>query len=210
MAKAFQGAFYKDLSAMVRLARYMDKFYERSERNTDDYLEKLILLTQVFNQKYKHLNFKVVQKIDHLQMKLLLDSKNLQDAFKEAVTISGLSSASAHGFKHGKPMDMQTMQAEVAKATHELYLLYMHNEMGYGSIYLRLNEKEQKVELVYDYETIINEPSFEFQLAALYASKEHDLSIKLENEALTFGFKDFMSNTERTKLHEKHFPYFTE
>jgi hypothetical protein len=210
MNKSFQSQFYKDLSAMVRLAHQMDKSYGGSERNTDDYLEKLILLTQVFNQKYTHLHFKVVQRIDHLQLKLLLDAKTLLDAFKEATTLPGLVSASSSGFKHGKPMDMQSMQAEASKATHELYLLYLHNEIGPGSVYLRMHEREQKVELVFDAETIVNEPSFEFQLAAIYASKECDSSIKLENEALTFGFKDFMTNIERTKWHEKYFPRFTE
>ena len=73
------------------------------------------------------------------------------------------------------------------------------------------DKKEKKVQLIYDFEEIENEPSAEFQLAAYYAlSQPYNKKINLYHESAALGFLSIPGHVEKAEYFRKFDPHISE
>ncbi|MBI2522887.1 hypothetical protein HYW19_00705 [Candidatus Woesearchaeota archaeon] len=201
--------FRKDLLQMLNAAKGMDKYYFEAKHDFHNYLEKFESLVDGFNKKYKGIKLKIAKKTEEMELKILLNEKNVKDCFANSVSkIVGLQAVGASGFGAATISDTAAFSGEVERAKSKLYITYYNPQTGTTNIFLKYDGKEKKVELVYDIEEIQNEPSPEFQLAAYYAlSLGYSKKIDLHDEAGTLGFSYIPYPAEKAKFHRKFNPH---
>ena len=168
--------FRKDLLQMLRLGKGIDRYYGESNSELDIYMKKFSSLVGTFNKKYKNIKMKVIKRTDKIELKLVLNEKNLMNFFENAASkIPGLQSIGLSNFDAVMVSNAEEFTKELEKAKSKLYITYYNPQTGTSNIFVQYDKKEKKVELVYDIEEIENEPSPEFQLAAYYALNSHTI-----------------------------------
>ncbi|MEK6948638.1 MAG: hypothetical protein AABX34_00335 [Nanoarchaeota archaeon] len=204
--------FNKDLVQMLRVAKNIDKYYARSDSNLDLYLDKYASLIDTFNKKYKGIKLKVSKKTDEVNLRLFLNEKNIHDCFANSASkIIGLQSIGSSKFGAVGVSDTASFTNEIEKAKDKLYITYYNPETGNVNVFLHYDKKEKKIELVYEQEEIVNEPSPEFQLAAFYAlSQGYDKKIDMQGSGSKFGFSYVPHHTEKAEYFRKFDPHISE
>ncbi|MBW2975828.1 hypothetical protein KY347_00110 [Candidatus Woesearchaeota archaeon] len=201
--------FRKDLLQMLRIGQEMDRYYAESNQDFGNYIKKFKSLVESFNKKYKGLNLKIAKKPNEVELKMLINEKNVKECFASSASkITGLQSIGVSSFGAVVVSDAESFANELEKAKDRLYIAYYNPQTGKSNLFLQYNKKEKKVELVYDKEEIENEPSAEFQLAAYYALiKGCNKKINLHDEGATLGFSSLLSHIEKMKYFEKFDPH---
>ena len=204
--------FKKDLLEMLRIGIGLDKSFDDSRMNEGTSINKFDSLIKEFNKKYKNLKLKLLRKIDKIELKILLNEKNVKDAFgNSASKIIGVQSIGSSKFGTVMVSDVDKYTNELEKAKDKLFITYYNPNTGSSNVFLQYDNKEKKVQLVYDSEDMENETSSEFQIAAYYAlSQGHNKKIKLHDEAITLGFSEFPDHLVKRKYLEKHDPHLSE
>ena len=204
--------FRKDLLQMLRLGKWIDRYYAESHQDLDTYLQKFNSLIEMFNKKYKNLKMKLVRKTSETDLKIFLNEKNVKDCFANAASkIIGLQSIGISNFGAAVVSDAEAFSNELEKSKNKLYIAYYDPNTGTSNVFLQYDKKEKKVQLVYDLEEIENEPSAEFQLAAYYAlNQPYNKKINLHDEGATLGFSYVSSHVEKAEYFRKFDPHISE
>tara|TARA_Y100000031_G_C8141607_1_gene347866 strand:+ start:150 stop:926 length:777 start_codon:yes stop_codon:yes gene_type:complete len=203
--------FHKDIVAVLRVSKELDRYYGESKSDLDDYIKKFEKLIKDFNRKYKGLKLKLVKKVDELQVRMLLNEKNIKSAFENSASkVIGLQSIGRNSYGTVEVSNGDKFAGELEKTKGKLYLTYYNPDTGSSKVFLQYDSKARKVQLVYD-EDVENEPGAEFQIAAFYALKEgYDKKIKVHDEAATFGFSDIPDYEAKREHLDRHDPYLNE
>jgi hypothetical protein len=204
--------FRKDLLQMLRLGKGMDISYAESNQDTGIYMKKFNSLVESFNKKYKNIKLKIVKKANEIDLKMLLNEKSARNCFENVASkIIGVQSVGVSGFGVATVSDAEAFSNELEKAKNKLYLTYYNPQTGTTNVFLQYDKKEKKVQLVYDFKEIENEPSPEFQLAAYYAlNHEYNKKINLHDEGATLGFSSMSKDVEKAEYFRKFDPHITE
>ncbi|MBI2134457.1 hypothetical protein HYU09_00570 [Candidatus Woesearchaeota archaeon] len=203
--------FRKDLLGMLRVGKELEKYYAESNQDFDAYLKKFSSLVDSFNRKYKGLKLKLEKKTESLELNILIDEKSVKDSFANSGSkIIGLQSIGANGFGAATVSDPEGLSAELEKTRGRIYISYFNPNTGTSNVFLQLDKKSKKVQLVYDAD-IENEPSAEFQIAAYYAlSHGYNKKIKISEEAATLGFSSWPDHNVKSDYYRKFDTYLTE
>ena len=201
--------FRKDLLQMLRLGKGIDKYYAESHSDLDIYFKKFSSLIDTFNKKYKNIKLKMAKKTDEVELKILLNEKSARDCFENAASkIIGVQSIGTSKFGTAIVSDPEAFSKQVGKTKNRLYITYYNPQTGTTNVFLQYDKKEKKVQLVYDFEEIENEPNPEFQLAAYYAlNQEYNKKINLHDEASTLGFAYTPGHAEKADYFRKFGPH---
>jgi len=204
--------FRKDLLQMLRLGKWIDRYYAESHQDLDTYLQKFNSLIEMFNKKYKNLKMKLVRKTSETDLKIFLNEKNVKDCFANAASkIIGLQSIGISNFGAAVVSDAEAFANELEKSKNKLYIVYYDPNTGTSNVFLQYDKKEKKVQLVYDLEEIENEPIAEFQLAAYYAlNQPYNKKINLHDEGATMGFSYLAGHVEKAEYFRKFDPHISE
>ena len=91
--------FRKDLLQMLRIGKGIDRYYAEAQSDLDTYFKKFNSLIDTFNKKYKNLKLKAVKKTNEIDLKILLNEKNVRDCFETAASkIMGVQSIGTSKF----------------------------------------------------------------------------------------------------------------
>ena len=204
--------FRKDLLQMLRLGKWIDRYYAESHQDLDTYLQKFNSLIETFNKKYKNLKMKLVRKTNETDLKIFLNENSVKDCFANSASkIIGLQSIGISNFGAAVVSDAEAFANELEKSKNKLYIAYYDPNTGTSNVFLQYDKKEKKVQLVYDLEEIENEPSAEFQLAAYYAlNQPYNKKINLHDEGATLGFSYVSSHVEKAEYFRKFDPHISE
>lgn len=204
--------FRKDLLQMLRLGKWIDRYYAGSHQDLDTYLQKFNSLIEMFNKKYKNLKLKLAKKTNEIDLKIFLNEKSVKDCFANSASkIIGLQSIGISNFGAAVVSDAEAFANELEKSKNKLYIAYYNPNTGTSNVFLQYDKKEKKVQLVYDSEEIENEPSAEFQLAAYYAlNQPYNKKMNLHDEGATLGFSSISSHVEKAEYFRKFDPHISE
>jgi|TARA_B100001964_G_scaffold198075_1_gene223555 hypothetical protein len=201
--------FEKDLRQMLRVGKWMDRYYSESNSDVDVYLKKFKCLIDKFNRKYKNIKIAIVKKITGIETKLLLNEKNVKEAFENSASkIIGVQSIGRNKFGAALVSNQEKFAGELENAKDKLYITYYNAQTGNSNVFFNYDKKEKKVALVYDLNEIENKQSAEFQIAAFYALKNgNNKKIDLHDEAATLGFSSILTHVEKREWFEKFDPH---
>jgi len=201
--------FRKDLLQMLRLGKGIDKYYAESSSDLGIYFKKFSSLIDEFNKKYKNIKLKMVKKTDEIELKIFLNEKSARDCFENAASkIIGVQSIGTSKFGTATVSDPEAFSKQVEKIKNRLYITYYNPRTGTTNVFLQYDKTGKKVQLVYDFEEIENEPNPEFQLAAYYAlNREYNKKINLHDEASTLGFENTPSHAQKAEYFRKFDPH---
>ena len=197
--------FRKDLLQMLRIGKEIDRYYAEAQLDLDIYLKKFDSLINSFNKKYKNLKLKIVKKTNEIDLKILLNEKNVRVCFENAASkIIGVQSIGISKFGTTTVSDPEAFSKEVGKIKNKLYIIYYSPQTGTTNVFLQYDKKEKKVQLAYDIKEIENEPNPEFQLAAYYAlSQPFNKKINIHDEGAVLGFTSILSHAEKAEWFRK-------
>jgi hypothetical protein len=200
--------FKNDLDLMIRIKSGLDNAYAESRPDFDIYYKKFKTVIEDFNKKYKGLKLITIKRNTHIDLKIFLNEKSLKDCFESfASKIQGLQSIGTDNFGTAMVSDTAAFTEQLEKMKSKVYLVYYSPQTGRSSLFLSIDKKEKKVQVVYD-ESIIKEPSAEFQIVSYYAlSKGYDNKISLDD---TFGFSYTPGHNAKQRYYEKFDPHFNE
>lgn len=201
--------FRKDLLQMLRLGKGIDRYYAEAQSDLDTYFKRFNSLIDIFNKKYKNLKLKAVKKTNEIDLKILLNEKNVRDCFETAASkIMGVQSIGTSKFGTAVVSDPGAFSKQVEKTKNKLYITYYSPQTGTTNVFLQYDKREKKVELIYDLEDIENEPSPEFQLAAYYAlNQPYNKKINLHDEGGTLGFLAIPGHEGKAEYFRKFDPH---
>lgn len=204
--------FRKDLLQMLRIGKWVDKYYAESKYDLDTYLNKFNLLIESFNKKYKNIKLKLVKKTNEMILKILLNEKDVKNCFANSASkIIGVQSIGASNFGAATVSNTAEFTGELEKAKNRLYITYYIPSTGTSNVYLQYDPKEKRVELFYDLKEIENEPSPEFHLAAYYALNEgYNKKIDISEEGATLGFLSIPTFVEKAENVRRFDPHISE
>jgi hypothetical protein len=204
--------FKKDIAQVIRVAKEIDRFYGKWEKDMDKYMPKYKKFIGLFNEKYKGVEIKVKIGVEGVKTRFLLKEGSIRDVFDNAASkIIGLKAVGASKFNVVGVTDSDAFLKEVEKGKNKLHLTYYDRELGTRTLFLSYDKKEKKVELHYDPKQIVLDNSPEFEIACFYALK-HGINRKIEiyEEGATFGFDDLLSEREKAEWLDKMNPRFLE
>lgn len=203
--------FRNDFFGILRIAKEIDRSFSVNNPDADIYMKKFQSLIQTFNKKYKILNLKLTRRTDRIELKILIDEKNLKELFANSASkISGLQSIGVSNYTDAPISNAEQFTNEMEKIKEKLYIYYVMPNSGPSKLFFCYDSKSKKIELSYD-EDIESEPSAEFQIAAYYAlSKGCNNKIKIEQEASTLGFSLWPDHSTKKRYFEKFDPHFSE
>jgi len=203
MDKKFSIQFLKDMNSILRIGDELDKHYEKPQEDLASYEKKFEKLLQSFSKKYKLCSFKLVKRTDHLETQFFLYASSLKEVFDTASSkIPGFHSVGKDSVHTTSASDVAAASQLAEKTKDTLYLAFADAEHGKSTIFLKAAGK--KIQVIYNADSFSSENTAEFKVAALYASQEHDESIKIDQEAATFGFSDWLNNAEKRKYHDRY------
>ena len=200
--------FRKDLLQMLRIGKWVDKYYAESQSDLDVYIKKFNSLIESFNKKYKNIKLKLAIKTNEITLKILLNEKGIRECFANSASkIAGVQSIGASNFGAAAVSDAAAFTSELEKAKSKLCITYYSQNAGSSNIFLQYDSREKKVELFYDLKEIENEPNPEFQLAAYYALNEaYNKKIDLTEEGSSLGFFSIPTFVEKAEYQRKFDP----
>lgn len=204
--------FRKDLLQMLRIGHGFDKYYGESNQDFGMYIKKFKSLIESFNKKYKNLKLKFEKTTIEINLKILLNEKDIRTCFDNAASkVMGLQSIGTSKFDTALVSNPEEFSAQLKKIKNKLYLTYYNPQTGITNVFLQYIKKDKKIELVYEMKEIENEPSPEFQLSAFYAlNKPFDKKIDIYEEGSTLGFSSILSHVEKADYYKKFDPHLTE
>jgi len=176
------------------------------------YIKKFKSLIESFNKKYKNLKLKFEKTTIEINLKILLNEKDIRTCFDNAASkVMGLQSIGTSKFDTALVSNPEEFSAQLKKIKNKLYLTYYNPQTGITNVFLQYIKKDKKIELVYEMKEIENEPSPEFQLSAFYAlNKPFDKKIDIYEEGSTLGFSSILSHVEKADYYKKFDPHLTE
>lgn len=197
--------FRKDLLQMLRIGKGIDRYYAEAQSDLDIYLKKFDSLISSFNKKYKNLKLKAIKKTNEIDLKILLNEKNVRGCFENAASkIIGVQSIGTSKFGAATVSDPEAFSKEVEKIKNKLHITYYNPQTGTTNVFLQYDKKEKKVQLAYDIKEIENESNPEFQLAAYYAlNQPFNKKINIHDEGATLGFSSWLSHAEKAEWFRK-------
>ncbi len=210
--KKAMSEFRKDLLQMLRIGKWVDKYYAESQSDLDVYIKKFNSLIESFNKKYKNIKLKLALKTNEARLRILLNEKDVKECFANSASkIAGVQSVGSSNFGTAAVSDAAAFAAELEKAKSKLCITYYSQNAGSSNIFLQYDSKEKKVELFYDLKEIENEPNPEFQLAAYYAlNEEYNKKIDLTEEGSSLGFFSIPTFVEKADYQRKFDPHIGE
>ncbi len=206
--KKAMSEFRKDLLQMLRIGKWVDKYYTESQSDLDVYIKKFNSLIESFNKKYKNIKLKMAIKTNEIRLRVFLNEKDVKGCFANSASkIVGVQSIGSSNFGAAAVSDATAFTNELEKAKSKLCITYYSPNAGTSNVFLQYDPKEKKVELFYDLKEIENEPNPEFQLAAYYALNEaYSKKIDLEEEGASFGFFSIPTHVEKAEYLKKFDP----
>ncbi len=204
--------FRKDLLQMLRIGKWVDKYYAESQSDLDIYIKKFNSLIESFNKKYKNIKLKLAIKTNEARLRIFLNEKGVKECFANSASkIAGVQSIGSSNFGAAAVSDAAAFAGELEKAKSKLCITYYSLNTGTSNVFLQYDPKEKKVELFYELREIENEPNPEFQLAAYYALNEgYNKKVDLNEEGSAFGFFSIPTHVEKAEYIRKFDPHIGE
>ena len=204
--------FRKDLLQMLRIGKWVDKYYAESQSDLDIYIKKFNSFIESFNKKYKNIKLKLAIKTNEVSLRILLNEKDVKECFANSASkIAGVQSVGSSNFGTAAVLDAAAFARELEKAKSKLCITYHSPNTGTSNVFLQYDPKEKKVELFYELREIENEPNPEFQLAAYYALNEAcNRKIDLGEEGAALGFFSIPTHVEKAELLRRFDPHIGE
>jgi len=179
--------FMQDFFLLIKMGTEVDEMY--SEGNNLFYQNKAIFekYCRLFTQKYAPFSLETFVKGAGKSLKIFLPDQDVVKIFREvAVRIEGLVGVSNLRDLEVPANDREKLARALVAVRDKMYINYNPD-----SIILEYRKEEDKVELVYDPQTILKnkENSPEFKLCCYYALKGgYDRNIDLQDAAKGFVF----------------------
>jgi len=204
--------FRDDLLQMLRIGKWIDRYYEESNQDTDIYIKKFKTLIDSFNKKYKNMKMRFGKKTGHIQLKIYLNEKSVKECFTNSASkIMGVQSIGASKFGAAAVSSAEAFSNELENAKDKLYITYYNPQSGTTNIFLQYDKKEKKVQLVYDIEDIEIEINPEFQLTKYYAlNQDYNKKINLNEDGATLGFTTLVGSDEKAEWIRKYDRHISE
>ncbi|MBR9699767.1 hypothetical protein GOV09_04895, partial [Candidatus Woesearchaeota archaeon] len=161
-----------------------------------------------FNRKYPGIFLKLAKLIDRTYVGILLNESSAKAVFDKASKLKGLSHIGIQGFEEAAIED-STRFAQLADAmTNQVFLTYT-SDIGTETIAVRYNEKEAKMEFLYDLKSIKNPLTPQFQLLIQYMGQPTDPNINIMDTCHQVGFID-VSDEALHEWQDEFFPKMLE
>ncbi len=186
MAKIFE----KEMKEIARIILGLRRHLEEKDPALDKQLPIAESIFADFSKKYPKLTIKTEHKIDHIPIHIFINEQSVRKVFDEYCTkIKGLAGIGIRSFDEATLQEADKFAAIVDKIKDSVFLTYVM-DFGAETVILMHNEKENKVELIYDLRSLPNKLAPQFMLLDKYASKEQGQNIELLTRCYTLGFMD--------------------
>lgn len=183
-------AFRKDLIQLMHSARETDIYYGEVNSDTDTIAKKFLQLAETFNKKYRGIKIKCEKKVESFDSRIFLKERNIKDFFANCASkIGGLRAVGRSNFNQVDVDDSERFAQFLESLMDKVFLTYVDPESGTSTIAAEHNIKEKMVELLYEFDDLINENSAGFRMCAYYALKNgSNKKVNFYEEAITLGF----------------------
>jgi len=195
--------FKSDFKELMRVSLGINKVFKKLD-DVEDYLKKLKKVIKLFNKKYSGLKLELKLGLEDINLKLLLDEKEVKAVFDNASKIPNLSGLGLNSFNK----NVEEVADKADKIKNKAYISYFDPEKGSSTVYLE--KHKDKVELVYDEEQVGKEDSAQFILCAYYACKDGVKEEEVYSLLASMGFIDLLSGEEFHNWMDKFRSYWGE
>jgi hypothetical protein len=180
----------KELKEIARITAGIERHSEENDPALDKQLEKIDGIFKDFNRKYPKLTLKIGKTVDQHFVRILINESVVKNVFDEVASkLKGLTGVGLASFDEATVQESEKFADLVSKIGKKACLTYTLDS-GIETIQLELNEKENKVELIYEIKSLVNPVTPQFQLIKEYAEKQKDDSIKFLEKCYELGFTD--------------------
>ena len=203
--------FTNDFREIIRVASELDRYYGKSEYDADLYLKNFATVIKNFNQKYKGIRIKLIQKIDSLELKIFLKEKSLKDFFANSASrIKGLIAAGLSDFNEVAVGDADKFARLIDGINGSLYLSYVDAEFGSSNIVV-YQAADNLIEVLHDSKELSAGSSATFKIIAYYALREGiKRDVRVYEQLMSFGFLNLLNEIEKREWLEKFSPRYLE
>ena len=197
--------FKSDFKELLRVSLGINKAFKKLE-NVEDYLKKLKKVIKLFNKKYSGLKLELNLGLEEVNLKIILNEKEVRAVFDNASKIPNLSGLGLNSFNK----NVESIADKSDQIKDKAYISYFDPEKGSSTVYLE--KYKDQVKLVYDEEQVGKEDSAQFILCAYYACKD---GVKEDGEDVysllaSMGFIDLLSGKEFHNWMDKFRSYWGE
>ena len=202
--------FRKDFVQMIKVGAEIDRYYGEGKTDLDVFIPKFEKLAEQFNKKYKGLKIKTRKSIESYKVRVFVKEKSVKDFFANSASkIPGLKSVGRTNFNQVDVTSIEKFASFLDSIMDRLYISYLDNENGTGTVAAEFDRKEKMVEIIYNLAEIMGESSAAFRICAFYAiNGGFDKRLEIYGDASTFGFYNIMDEIEKREWYDKFNPKF--
>ena len=180
--------FEKEILEIARIIKGIQRNSEENRVELDKQLQKIEEIFGLFNDKYKLLSFNLNKTIDSVNVKIFINEKSVKSVFDNASKIKGLTGIGINGFDEANVQEADNFSNMASGIKEKAFLTYTL-DIGTETLVLQFNQNSQKVELIYELESLANPLAPQFQLLENYASNP-DSKIEILKKCYELGFID--------------------
>ncbi|MBN2423115.1 hypothetical protein JXB41_07880 [Candidatus Woesearchaeota archaeon] len=178
--------FKKDLFLLINIVNNIDIAYGNAKIEFIHDLVHFKRFIEEWNQKYPDLIINYFDNGIQFKIRILINEPDLKSLFiNSAGNIEGLRAINNTNieFKNNEYLDKLT---EIMKT--EMNLLCIDEENNENTLTFKHNDKNNKIELIFEKTDMLNPESPEFKICAYYALKQHKPEIDLQEHGTNFSF----------------------
>ena len=173
MDKKAMSEFRKDLLQMLRIGKWVDKYYAESQSDLDIYIKKFNSFIESFNKKYKNIKLKLAIKTNEVSLRILLNEKDVKECEEKALINRGL----------GQGITLHTIG--IGEDVNENFMQLMA-KTGNGD-YIKATEKN-KLNLLFGKTTEKGDQQGGYSI--LIKDRNHYITENLKINAQVYGFNE--------------------